>query len=99
MKTHILLLLSILFLYACDESQRDLEWYGDITNGPGGITLINPQEHMGGYGRGQCLVCHNAVLNIHRGANSVINPDALNQLARDNGEEAYCLTCHGPNGL
>ena len=99
MKVQILICLALTFLFACDESHRDLESYGDIASGPGGITLINPAEHYGGYGRRQCLVCHNAALNLHRGPNSLINPDELNRQIRENGEEAYCLVCHGSNGL
>ncbi|OGQ37307.1 MAG: hypothetical protein A3F16_04455 [Deltaproteobacteria bacterium RIFCSPHIGHO2_12_FULL_43_9] len=99
MKTHLLIFGTFLLLVACDQTNRDLESYGDIAAGSGGITLINPAEHMGGYGRGACLMCHNAALNLHRGPNSLINVDALNQQIRDNGGDAYCLVrCHGPNG-
>ena len=93
------LLLILLLLGSCSRNGRDRESYGDISGSPGGISLIDPAEHMGGYGRKQCLVCHNADLNIHRGPYAVINADALNVLIRNNGLEAYCLTCHSDNGL
>lgn len=90
--------LAVLTFLGCGDDSRDVERYGDITNGTGGIVLSDSAEHRGGYGRRQCLVCHNAALNIHRGPNSIINVDELNKAIRDRGEEAYCMTCHGSNG-
>ncbi|OFZ20324.1 MAG: hypothetical protein A2Z20_04490 [Bdellovibrionales bacterium RBG_16_40_8] len=77
---------------------HDLEDYGDITQSPGGINLTLPAEHVGGWARSQCLVCHNASLNIHRGKNSYIDVDELNRVIEKNGESKYCMKCHSPNG-
>lgn len=88
------------FLCSCKlQDERELENYGDIDNGPGGIGLVNPSEHVSGWGRKDCLMCHNAALNIHRSAGSALNVDALNDEIESNGESGYCLTCHGPNGV
>jgi hypothetical protein len=94
-----LFILICLLIINCGSSNRDLEYYGDITNSPGGINLVTPSEHKSGWGRRECLLCHNAALGIHRGPDSVIDAEALNEEARNNGGSAYCLTCHGPNGL
>lgn len=90
--------LLLLILVSCGHKNPDRENYGDITNSPGGIVIINPEEHQGGFGRSQCLLCHNADLNIHRGANSLVDVNTLNELIRQNGLNAYCLNCHGDNG-
>jgi hypothetical protein len=101
MKTlHFILFFVILnATYACNNKSRDLENYGDITTSPGGINLVTPAEHPGGWGRRECLLCHNASLGIHRGPNSSIDADALNDLIRQNNGSVFCLTCHGPNGV
>ncbi|MEQ1665662.1 MAG: hypothetical protein ABL927_09835, partial [Bdellovibrionales bacterium] len=66
-------------LLSCSrEASRDLENYGDINQSPGGIALVTPAEHPGGWGRRECLLCHNAALGIHRGPNSPIDAAALN---------------------
>lgn len=93
------LLAMILLLGACQQSERQVENYGDVANGPGGISIIVPEEHVGGWGRRQCLLCHNAALNVHRRPESMIDADELLRLARENGEAQYCLSCHGPNGI
>lgn len=94
-----LLSLWLLSTIACGSGKRDIENYGDVTRSAGGIPLIDPNEHLGGWGRKDCLLCHNAALNVHRGPGSVIDVDALNQAIRTKGESAYCLSCHGPNGV
>lgn len=89
----------ILFFLSGCEKERDLENYGDLSTTPGGIVIIDPEEHVGGYGREECLVCHQTALNLHRSKGSLIGDvDELNQLIRQNGESKFCLTCHGSNG-
>ncbi|MBI2606893.1 MAG: hypothetical protein HYW49_12530 [Deltaproteobacteria bacterium] len=90
--------LASLTFAACGDDSRDRENYGDISKGSGGIVLQDSAEHRGGFGRRQCLVCHYAALNIHRGADSIINADELNKAVQQRGEEEYCMTCHGVNG-
>lgn len=87
-------------LLSCSrEASRDLENYGDINQSPGGIALVTPAEHPSGWGRRECLLCHNAALGIHRGPNSPIDAAALNEIIRQNGGSVFCLSCHGPNGV
>lgn len=97
--TKYLLLLLFLALTHCGPDTKDRENYGNITQTPGGITLIDPDEHVGGYGKKECLVCHQAALNIHRSPTSPVNADTLLEEIKKQGEAKYCLTCHGPNGL
>jgi hypothetical protein len=86
-------------LIACEGSHnRDVENYGDLVNSSGGIVL-NEQKHIGGWGRKDCLLCHNAALNLHRDPNTTVNADSLNALIRNNGYSKYCMTCHGTNGV
>jgi hypothetical protein len=100
MRIIILGLVASLALLSCrGQKSRDLEDYGDITNSPGGIALTSPDEHVGGWGRSDCLLCHNASLNIHRRPGSPVDADALNELVKKNGGSQYCLNCHGPNGI
>lgn len=94
----LLFLFLLLSLLSCGPDQRDREDYGDITQGPGGITLVSSVEHRGGYGRSECLLCHNAQYNLHRRPGSGLDADTLNQLILEQGGSAYCLTCHGNNG-
>ena len=82
-------LFSLVLLGACGPDSRDRENYGDITVSPGGISLIDPSEHRGGYGRRECLVCHNASLNLHRGPSAGIDVDQLNRDIRAGGEATY----------
>ncbi len=84
---------------SCQKADRTFENYGDINLSPGGKNLIITEEHVGGWGRGECLLCHNANLGLHRNAGSLIDVDALNELIRQNGGSKFCLTCHGPNGV
>ena len=95
----ILITTAVTLFNACSpQSSRDRENYGDLSSPPGAIILDNPEKHMGGYGRNECLVCHNAVLNIHRREGANIDLDELNTNIRNGGESAYCLRCHGKNG-
>lgn len=91
-------LLFSLLTMSCQEYDRQTENYGAVASGPGGTILIS-EEHQGGWGRSECLQCHNAAFNIHRNSNSVIDPDALNAEVWKNGGSKYCLTCHGANGV
>ncbi|MGZ3721888.1 MAG: hypothetical protein ACXVA9_03085 [Bdellovibrionales bacterium] len=93
-------LILMVLLIACEGSRnRDLENYGDITNRPGGAAINSSDQHLGGWGRKDCLMCHNVAYNVHRAAGSPIDADQLNQLIQNNGYSAYCLKCHGPNGV
>jgi hypothetical protein len=91
-------LLIALFLTACKPEPRQVENYGDIKNGPGGLTLSTIDEHRGGWQRNECLICHNVNLNVHRAFNAQIDVSELNKQIRNNQGSKYCLTCHGSNG-
>lgn len=97
MRIFIILVLAV--LVGCQSNDRQVEDYGDITTGPGGKNLTIEAEHRGGWGRSDCLLCHQAALNVHRTSRSVIDPNALNEVIWNNGGSKYCLTCHGPNGV
>ncbi len=94
------LFLLLISLSSCHDSKsHDLEDYGDLSNSPTGIALNDPEKHVGGWGRRDCLLCHNAALNIHRASTNIVDAETLNQLIRENGLSTYCLKCHGPNGI
>jgi len=94
------MLFNSLILVSCGSDTRDRENYGNLQEGPGGVKIMSSQEHRGGYGREDCLICHNISLNVHRGPNIFIDPEELNRLYRTNGQQAYCMNeaCHGSNG-
>jgi hypothetical protein len=96
---NFVLILVPLILGSCGSPSRDRENYGDLSSPAGAIKLDNPEKHMGGYGRHDCLVCHNAVLNIHRREGANIDIEQLNANIRNGGESSYCLICHGRNGI
>ena len=100
-KKLFLLTFTLTFVYnliACGSDVRDRENYGNLSSPPGAIILNDPIKHMGGYGRHECLVCHNAALNIHQRPGAGIDINALNKAIQNGGESSYCLTCHGQNG-
>lgn len=98
MKKIFLIMLSSVLLISCGTKDRQIESYGDITVSEGGIALTNIAEHRGGWERNECLMCHNVHLNVHRGPNSNIDINELNERIRNNQGSKYCLTCHGTNG-
>ena len=82
----------------CGNASREREDYGDIQNRAGGVALSSETQHERGWGRRECVLCHNIELNVHQGKDSLVDPkDIVNGFNR--GGDAYCLTCHGPNGL
>lgn len=98
-KSILMISLSIFLLGSCQGGERQTENYGDINQSPDGKSLTISAEHQGGWGRSQCLLCHNSSLNIHRNANSLVDADAINTSVIQNGGSKYCLTCHGDNGV
>lgn len=89
----------LFFLVSCQGSDRKTENYGDISQSPGGKSLVIPEEHQGGWGRSQCLLCHNSSLNIHRNADSLVDAEAINARVQERQDSQYCLSCHGDNGV
>ena len=83
-----------LILISCGQRDKYREDYGTLE----GASLIVSSKHVGGYGRSQCLLCHNASLNIHRRLGSLENPDDAIAGAKASGS-AYCIKCHTGNGL
>ncbi|MBT3236777.1 MAG: hypothetical protein HN353_12545 [Bdellovibrionales bacterium] len=92
----LLALMNFLFL-SC--GKRTIEDYGDLNSSPAGISIEGQEEHRGGHGRTECLVCHNAALNIHRTAISIVDYRQILELV-DDDDRAYevCIDCHGTNG-
>jgi hypothetical protein len=93
MKKYILF---CLIFVSCGQKDKYREDYGIITS----TNLAVSSKHMGGYGRSQCLLCHNASLNIHRRVGASITPEAIALDVVANGVENTCLLkCHTGNGL
>lgn len=95
----IFLFATLTILASCGPDSRDRENYGDLSKPAGAIVLNDPEKHIGGWGRQECLLCHNAALNLHRRPEAYIDVDVLNEKIRNGGESSYCLTCHGNNGI
>lgn len=88
-------ILVCLILVSCGQKDKYREDYGVLND----ISLSVSSEHMGGYGRTQCLLCHNAELNIHRRGQNGLDAQAMAEAAKNNGLSQYCLSCHSDNGL
>ena len=102
MKTSHWILPALLIVAACGtEGSQEPEDYGNLLASPGGLIVLQ-EEHPDGWGRPDCLGCHNAA-NIH-----VVNrtglPDAqidlpgTRALVQAQGQ-ASCPQCHGDNGV
>lgn len=92
------IIFSVQLFVGCGPDLRDHEYYGDLS-APGAIVLSDSRRHAAGWGRKDCLLCHNAELNLHQSPQSNINVEALNQAIINGGESQYCQTCHGRNGI
>ena len=88
----------------------DSENYGNILNSPAGLILVE-EEHQTGYGRPDCLVCHNTrnIHNVNRtglpscsGEIPPLEPcvdlDEVQAIVNDGGQSS-CSLCHGTNGV
>ncbi len=102
-----------LLLASCgSDGGMESEDYGNLLNSPAGLIVVE-QEHPTGYGRPDCLVCHE-LRNIHA-VNRTGLPDctatpdeapsaacldlaAIRAIVRDQ-KEASCAPCHGSNGV
>ncbi|MGZ3739556.1 MAG: hypothetical protein ACXVB9_09305 [Bdellovibrionota bacterium] len=91
-------LLATLLLCGCGSPTRDRENYGDLSTAPSAILLDSQDKHPHGWGRKDCLACHNVQLNVHRRPGNGIDVDSLNRLIMNNGGSLYCQKCHGTNG-
>lgn len=102
LKTRIIpLLLSVMLitLSGCGAEVEDFgENYGDLLDSPSGLVLTE-DEHIYGWGRDDCLTCHN-LNNIHLENRTDLNIDveAIQDDTFEDGE-AGCSACHGTNGL
>ncbi|MGZ3661335.1 MAG: hypothetical protein ACXVCK_14640, partial [Bdellovibrionota bacterium] len=86
-------LFTALLLGGCGSSTRDRENYGDLSTAPNAIVLDDPAKHPHGWGRKDCLACHNVALNVHRRPGNGIDVDSLNRLIMNNGGSLYCQKC------
>lgn len=95
--------LTLLFLlcpliFNCGDLADDAgENFGNILDSPNSLELTE-EEHVPGWGREDCLMCHN-LNNIHRNNLTDIDLDveAIQDLTYEQGE-GICMNCHGTNG-
>ncbi len=89
---------AILLGVACSEIAEDEgEDFGNILDSPGGLVL-EEEEHIYGWGRSDCLMCHN-LNNIHLENRTGIDIDVeeIQEMTYEEGE-SVCMSCHGTNG-
>ncbi len=94
----ILLFLSCSLMLNCGDLADDAgENYGNILDSPNSLELTEG-EHIAGWGREDCLMCHN-LNNIHRNNLTDIDLDveAIQDQTYEQGE-GVCMNCHGTNG-
>lgn len=74
------------------------ENYGDITASPSSI-ILTEAEHATGWGKADCLLCHNTE-NIHQVNRTSLDLDmaAIREIVEQRGQ-ASCTGCHGANGV
>jgi hypothetical protein len=103
----------MLFLAACGSgSTIESEDYGNLLNSPAGLVLVL-EEHPTGYGRPDCLACHESrsshVVNRTGLPECSAAPEALpnegcvdlpeiRRIIRNQGQDS-CILCHGDNGV
>ena len=83
----------------CGSSGPPCEDYGNLFNSPSGL-ILTQGEHPTGWGRHDCLACHN-VGNIHcvnRTGVSTLNLADVREVVSRLGQ-ASCVECHGTNGV
>ena len=95
---------------ACgNDGAQEGEDYGNLLISPGGLIVLE-EEHPTGWGRPDCLTCHerrNAHIENRTGlANcdevpdgvACIDLDEIQDLIRQQGDQS-CTQCHGDNGV
>lgn len=106
----VLAVLPLALLFSCGtEGSQETEDYGNLLASPGGLVVLE-EEHPTGWGRADCLVCHEP-RNMHA-VNRTGLPDcaslAVPEACVDLREiralvlregEASCGACHGSNGV
>lgn len=93
-----LFLVFFLILFGCGSVADDSgENFGNILDSPSGLVLTE-EEHVYGWGRSDCLMCHN-INNIHleNRTDTDIDVEAIQDTVAEEGE-AVCMNCHGSNG-
>jgi len=94
------LCLAALLMAACgDNAEPESDDYGNLLASPAGLVLVE-EEHPTGWGRPDCLGCHE-VRKMHvqnRTGVADLDMEAIRDIVRENGE-ASCVDCHGTNGV
>jgi hypothetical protein len=105
----LLVCLASVALTGCgSDGPMDSADYGNLLNSPAGLILV-AQEHPTGWGRPDCLVCHE-VRNMHvvnrtglpdctpAVQDACIDLPGIRAIINSEGE-ASCAQCHGDNGV
>lgn len=93
---------AVLTLAACgSDGSNQPENYGNLLATPEGLVLVH-SEHPDGWGRPDCLVCHNSAFihTVNRTGlpDSDIDLPGIQELVRLQGQSS-CPQCHGDNGV
>jgi len=85
-------------LISCgSEADDNGEDFGNILDSPSSLVLTE-DEHVYGWGRSDCLMCHN-INNIHlqNRTDVTIDMEEIQDQVAEEGE-SICMDCHGSNG-
>lgn len=108
--TIVVAILCCLLLAACgSDGPEDGEDYGNLLASPGGL-LVLQEEHPTGWGRPDCLTCHNLRSSHIKNRTGLpdcqdvppgtacIDLDEIQSIIRAQGQSS-CPQCHGDNGV
>jgi hypothetical protein len=94
------LALAALLVAACgNDAEPESDDYGNLLSSPAGLVIVE-EEHPTGWGRPDCLACHEVrkMHVVNRTGVADFDMEAIREIVRNEGEQC-CADCHGTNGV
>jgi hypothetical protein len=94
------LALAAALMTACgNDAEPESDDYGNLLASPAGLVVVE-EEHPTGWGRPDCLGCHEVrkMHVVNRTGVADLDMEAIREIVREEGNES-CVDCHGTNGV